>query len=359
MSNFNHPLAQNVDLNGDVYSGAKLSFFEAGGSTPLTVYQDEDLTTAHAVPVVADSSGVFPLIYLPAVKYRVKLEQSDDTLIYDEDNLSPALSLSGDGGFIVGTSDLKGAQPGYFTASTGDSGVSSPSASADDLMAESAGDVGNTLASPNTASASWVAADPENATAFQMKYAHATDTLELLIQSTSVLDATATLISLKKNTAITGAISGDTVAGDMRATQAEAEAATASNKIITPERLPDWAAENLPFTNSFESAEQTISQNGTLTLPHGLGVTPTLVQTFLVCKTAEYGYAVGEVITISNASDKEDGAAAGGNQLKLDATNIVVRYANRSSVYNVMRDDTGFSGSLTNANWRLVVRAWA
>lgn len=45
-------------------SGAKLYFRATGTSTPQNTYQDADLTTPHANPVVAASDGYFPKIYL-------------------------------------------------------------------------------------------------------------------------------------------------------------------------------------------------------------------------------------------------------------------------------------------------------
>lgn len=53
--------------------GAKLYFRATGTSTPQNTYQDIDLSTAHANPVVADADGYFDPIYLdPALPdYRV------------------------------------------------------------------------------------------------------------------------------------------------------------------------------------------------------------------------------------------------------------------------------------------------
>lgn len=244
MSNFTHPLAQNVDANGDVYSGAKLEFFEAGTSTPLTVYQDVDLTTAHADPVVADSAGVFPLIYLPNVSYRARCTQSDDTEIYDEDDLSPPLALGGDGGFIVGSSDLKGAQSGYLTVSTGDSGVSTPSGTADDLNVESAGDAGITIATPNTDAGSIAWADPQNSTAGVLSFDHSSNTFDMSVQSTSVLTVTATTVTFTQDvvmdetlsvtglSTLSGGIKTDTITGETAATDLVLDAVTGQDVII-------------------------------------------------------------------------------------------------------------------------------
>lgn len=52
-----------VDTNGEPSSGAKAYFYETGTTTPLSTYSDAALTTLNAVPVVADSSGMFPEIF--------------------------------------------------------------------------------------------------------------------------------------------------------------------------------------------------------------------------------------------------------------------------------------------------------
>jgi hypothetical protein len=52
-----------LDANGDPSSGAKMYFYLNNTTTPQLVYQDADLTTPHAQPVVAASDGTFPAIY--------------------------------------------------------------------------------------------------------------------------------------------------------------------------------------------------------------------------------------------------------------------------------------------------------
>lgn len=50
--------------SGVPQSGAKLFHYRATTTTPLTVWQDEGATLAHAQPVQADSGGFLPLIYI-------------------------------------------------------------------------------------------------------------------------------------------------------------------------------------------------------------------------------------------------------------------------------------------------------
>jgi microcystin-dependent protein len=76
-----------LDNNGVVAPGAKVFFFDAGTTTPRTVYQDGDLSTPHAHPVVADSSGRWPRVYLPYGDYAEKVTTSDDSQIWNDDNI--------------------------------------------------------------------------------------------------------------------------------------------------------------------------------------------------------------------------------------------------------------------------------
>lgn len=96
MSLFQLPRTKPVDGQGDPYAAAQLFFYAAGTTTPATVYSDADLTTAHTNPVVADSAGLFPAIFIsPTVEYRVILKDADDVTLWDVDNVNaPGLSQS-------------------------------------------------------------------------------------------------------------------------------------------------------------------------------------------------------------------------------------------------------------------------
>lgn len=123
-----------------------------------------------------------------------------------------------------------------------------------------------------------------------------------------------------------------------------------SSKTIT---LP--TANTPALVPSYTSAEQTISNAGTGTLTHGLGSMPKLVQLRLVCKTAEAGYSIGDEILWGTANIGNDR----GVSISMSATEIAYRYVNVASPFSYPNKTTGALTTLTNANWRLVVRAWA
>jgi hypothetical protein len=118
------------------------------------------------------------------------------------------------------------------------------------------------------------------------------------------------------------------------------------------------AAAPIVFSEAFESAQQTITSGGSLTIAHGLSTTPTLYQAFLQCTTAEHGYSIGNEIAI-NPHISPAGSNNRGLVMIPDATNINIRMGSDASAFSLLSNTTGASVALTNGNWALVVRAWA
>lgn len=113
------------------------------------------------------------------------------------------------------------------------------------------------------------------------------------------------------------------------------------------------------FSEFFESAEQTITTNGILTLAHGLSAEPTLLQALVICKTAEAGYGIGNKLVMSNGfGPLGSGDSSRNINMFADSTNVEVKYANDTSVFAVANKISGNFGTLDNANWRLIIRAW-
>lgn len=72
---FSNPVIKYTTDTLKTLPGALLYFYENGTSTPKVVYQNIELTTPHASPVVADSAGIFAPIFLDGT-YRVELKSS-------------------------------------------------------------------------------------------------------------------------------------------------------------------------------------------------------------------------------------------------------------------------------------------
>lgn len=87
---------QQLDSEGTPLAGARLFLFDGGTTTPRTGYRDLALSSAHPNPILADSAGRFPLIYLADGYYRQRLTTSTGGLVFDDDGL-PVLSTSAGG----------------------------------------------------------------------------------------------------------------------------------------------------------------------------------------------------------------------------------------------------------------------
>jgi hypothetical protein len=85
-------------IAGESQPLAKRYFYQAGTTTPITVYTTSDLDVAHANPVVADSDGVFSPVWINEAvysSYRVQLTTAADVLLEDEDDiLTPSSTAS-------------------------------------------------------------------------------------------------------------------------------------------------------------------------------------------------------------------------------------------------------------------------
>lgn len=84
------PVRTPVFANAAIAPGAVINFFEAGTSTPKTVYSDAGLTTALGTSVTADANGSLAAIYLDTAAgfYKYRIEDADGVLIDEEDNYS-------------------------------------------------------------------------------------------------------------------------------------------------------------------------------------------------------------------------------------------------------------------------------
>lgn len=82
MSLFIEPDNRASDANGALLSGAKRYFYLTNTTTLADVYTTAAMDVAHANPVVADSGGLFPVIYIdPAITYRTLVKTSAGALV--------------------------------------------------------------------------------------------------------------------------------------------------------------------------------------------------------------------------------------------------------------------------------------
>ena len=83
-----------LDTNADPYSGALAYFYATGTTTPQSVYTSAALSVAHANPVVADSAGKLPTIYMdPSLTYRCVIKNSTGSVtLHDIDPINTGLT---------------------------------------------------------------------------------------------------------------------------------------------------------------------------------------------------------------------------------------------------------------------------
>ena len=108
------------------------------------------------------------------------------------------------------------------------------------------------------------------------------------------------------------------------------------------------------YAANYQSAEQTISAAGSFTLTHGLGQLPSDVQAWLVCKTAEAGYAVGDYYGPVGAETFGDGANNGVG-IAMNTTQIKVSFGAQSVA---IISTSGIRTPITVGSWRIILRAW-
>lgn len=110
------------------------------------------------------------------------------------------------------------------------------------------------------------------------------------------------------------------------------------------------------LAKKFLSAQQTITLGSRATLAHGLGVTPELFRIYYVCVTADNGYSPGDIYEASFGSASPSAGTAGWSCTP-DATNINICQSGGSIA--ILHKSTGSAGTMTVANWRYVIGAWA
>ena len=134
-----------------------------------------------------------------------------------------------------------------------------------------------------------------------------------------------------------------------------------SLELLTPAANPTgnkvMTVSQMPFSKSYVSPEQVITSAGSLTLPHSLPAPPALLQAQLICKVASNGFAIGDKVFVG--IDTQESALSRGLSVVPDTTNLNVRYGSNGNVFVVINKSTGTAEVCVNANWRLIVRAWA
>jgi hypothetical protein len=91
---------QIVDSRGVPVRGAKASFYDADTGIRRRAFRNAEMTEEHVWPVVADSAGRFPMVYLADGIYKVVIEDDLGRSVYSDPNVvignGSAVSLPAD-----------------------------------------------------------------------------------------------------------------------------------------------------------------------------------------------------------------------------------------------------------------------
>jgi hypothetical protein len=101
-----------VFYNGSPAVGAKVYFYDAGATTPRSIWTNSDATTASGNPVTSDGNGVIPPIWVSGTgKYRIVINTSTGQLIRTIEGLPGAAPeatvVGGASSYALTTGDIK------------------------------------------------------------------------------------------------------------------------------------------------------------------------------------------------------------------------------------------------------------
>lgn len=360
------PKFRAFDLDGNPLSGGFVYTYAAGTSTPLVTYTDSsgDPASENTNPVELDAAGEANIWYGDNL-YKLALFNADNVLQWTVDNIGSGSSSSvtnvgfGEATDIASASivDL-GTVTSHFANITGTTTItgfgSSALITAPVYLVKFEGALtltqGANLFLPN--SANIITAQNDRALVEYLGSGSWRVFSYMRADGTSVA---VTPITLGGTGQITAALAFDAIKQAATASytgvvelsnDAEARTGTSTVLAVTPANLE---------ARHFESAQQTITAAGSLTIAHGLGKVPSMCGLILVCTTAELGYSVNDrAQTFLGAADS---AFNFGATVVADATNLKVRFGSSTPTFLVHNKTTGATTQITNSSWRAVFTA--
>lgn len=156
----------------------------------------------------------------------------------------------------------------------------------------------------------------------------------------------------------TGSKASTTRKGDVElATDAEAIAGTDNERAVTPSNLTAMGL--VGNAGRHTSGEISISSGTRTNSTHGLGAVPFLVTASIRCKVAELGYSVGDEVLMSASLGNTGGGTVeeNGVQVGANATQAFAIVGNNGIEIYQASSSIGARARITDANWRIVIRA--
>lgn len=361
------PLARmQFNQGGIPLAGGKLFTYAAGTTTKLATYTDSFGATPNTNPIILDANGQCDIWLTDTVAYKFVLSPSTDTdpptnAYWTKDNISntpspnPQFStISVSGNASVGTlNKVTITQPATAATLT----IANNKTLAANNSLTFAGVDGKTLTVNN--SLSLAGTDGKSLTVNNNLTLAGTDGSTLNVGTGGTLGTAAFTNSSAYVNA--GAVTSSGLTMNTSKLLGRTSASSGAVEEISVGSGLTLSGGSLtsssPLTASFVSSQQTITAAGSLTLAHGLGVQPKLFQLFLKCVTSEGGYTAGDIIQINSGTQ---GISTGqGTSVTSDATNVYIKFGSNAVTYGITNKSDGTNFGITNANWNLIVKAWA
>lgn len=333
---FTFPRLQAFDSNGDPLAGGKLWFYTTGTTTPEDVFSNAALTTPATNPVVANSAGRFPDIYLSAATYKVVLTDEDDVVIWTADPVTRTPAASAFMQTVLDDANAAAARAtlGAGTADYAAKGTDVTSAATLDLTASDADQYFDVTGTTTITAIEARTAGRE----IELKF---NDVLTLTHNATSLI--------------LPGGANVTTAAGDV----ARFRSLGSGNwRCVNYQRANGQAlVTSGVLSQKFTSGDQAITLGGLITVAHGLPAKPDAIHVYLRCATADLNWSVGDEAQMPNGADGGSGAGNTVQGVYADATNIYMRVSSSAPILG--NKTTGAYSSITPANWRIKFYAYA
>lgn len=107
----------------------------------------------------------------------------------------------------------------------------------------------------------------------------------------------------------------------------------------------------------FTSTQQTILAASQLTIAHGLGAVPRVVNAWVIAQNSVLGYTAGDELYINLGDDNGSVASEGASVIRT-TTNLIVRFGAATAVWFIVRKDDGHTNPLDSADWKIVFEAF-
>lgn len=372
------PLAETQfnDALGAPLAGGSVYFYLPNTTTPKDTYQDSLQTITNSNPVILDSGG--RAIIFGSGAYRQVVKDVNGNLIWDQTTSEAVVGQASFGGTSTGSANAQVVAAGTFSGADGSTINFVAGFTNTGAMTIAVGVGGSPIAvlkNGPSGPVNLASGDIAAGNIYAISYSVALGTFQLLqsippvitiasqAQAIAGTDNTTVMTPLRVNQAFFSHVPSVTVDntvprfdGTTGNTQTSTVTISDAGLVTAPGGFATSAGA-LPFSKAYQSTQQTVSTAGTLTLAHSLGASPKLIQISAICQIAERGYSINDEMIV-NPSMTDPGSNGHGLAITVDATNVNIRFSVNTPLTGIDKS-SGFWGNFTNANWKLIVRAWA